>query len=81
MRNSQNAYQMVFYQWYNKQGENQRDDIQVEVDVNHGQVDVYISTYDHDVESQNIVDRLPESARKSIYSLNNLKTTSNSIEG
>ena len=49
--------------------------------MNHGQVDLFINTYDHDFESQNIVDKLPESARKSIYSLSNIKTTSNRVEG
>jgi hypothetical protein len=76
MRNKQEAYQIVYYKWYNIQGENQRDDVLVELSVKQGKVDVYINNYDLEAENQNIVDRLPESARKSIYSLNNIKATS-----
>jgi hypothetical protein len=66
----------VFYQWYNKQAENERDDIKVEITVNSGKVNVYINNYDHDFDEQNIVNRLPDSSRKSFYTLSNVNPTS-----
>jgi hypothetical protein len=58
---------MAYYQWYNPQSGNQRDDIQISLKVYSGKVDVYVNNYDQ-FDEANIVDRLPSSIRKSFYS-------------
>ena len=42
--------------------------------VNSGKVDVYVNNYD-EFDETDIVDKLPDSARKSFYQLKNLKPT------
>ncbi|MFS8160176.1 MAG: hypothetical protein ACMG6E_08195 [Candidatus Roizmanbacteria bacterium] len=42
MKKAQDTYELAYYQYYNWQEE----DIKITVDVNHGYIDLYVSTYD-----------------------------------
>lgn len=75
LRNSQDSYDTTFYRWYNPQIGEQRDDLKINIKVNSGLVDVFVNNYD-DFDENDIVDKLPDSARKSFYQLKNLKPTS-----
>jgi hypothetical protein len=46
LRNTQNPYGISYYKWYNSESGEDRDDIQIEVKVNSGKVDVYVNNYD-----------------------------------
>lgn len=65
-RNSQEQYETTFYRWYNPQIGEDRDDLKVSLKVYQGKVDVFLNSYD-DFDETDIVDKLPDSARKSFY--------------
>jgi len=56
------------------------DDIRIEISINSGNVDLYVNTYSLDEDSLDLIHKLPTTKKQSIYSIENIKSTSQHSE-
>lgn len=72
VRDTQPKYETKYFQFVPKD----REDIKIRLLVKAGSADMYVNTYNHDSDSETIVERIPSSMRKAVRYIQNIKATS-----
>jgi len=69
----QETFTTVYYRWYNSFEDK---DFKIRLNVKNGFADVFVGTYDENIDSQNLLERMPSSKRNALWTLDEIGSTS-----